>query len=77
MTVDFVGDIVRVFPYVMRDGGELGVRNWVSAALIKNRGGYGAYVVEEELVITCHVGRLLFGVVGCLLLRGSARSFLG
>ena len=49
--------------------------NWVSTILVKNRGGCGAHVVEEELVIACHFGGLLVGV-GCLLAGAvSARSF--
>lgn len=50
--------------------------NWVSTILVKNRGGYGAHVVEEELVITCHFGGLLVGV-GCLLAGSECQIFLG
>lgn len=61
----------------LRHGGwrRAGRKNLVSTALTKKKKGYGAHVVEEELVIACHFWGLLVGV-GCLLAGAvSARSF--
>lgn len=61
----------------MGDGGELDMSKVVSTVLAKNRVGYGAHVVEEELVITCHFGGGCWLGLDVYLLRVSARSFLG
>lgn len=54
-SVDRVGDLLRVPPYVMGYGSKLRKSQLLALVYIREGELKKAHIVEEELIVTCHL----------------------